>query len=300
MVIVMLGEKADIEEAIKKHMHSILNSSRVSPECSIMEEMLKPIKNEILRTTRDVELIFVFGSYALGTMHKHSDIDVRVLTKSKPRRKHSFSFIDYRGEKILLTLHFGTFSQVKGYFKDPKSWIWEYESVKQAKVLYDKNHNMEKLQAEVDKHKISPKDFLQFVPTEASGLLEYVGKLRHAYSERDELNILYAARTIAEICYNILRPFNAVWKYKSESETFPSLIKLENKPKHYARDFKICYGLALEKRTNQMIFNSAMRLARETTSFLRKNLDETTIKDKEFLQLFNSKEYRDFLQMHGN
>jgi len=261
-----------------------------------MEEMLKSIKNTILRTTRDVELIFVFGSCAIGTMHGHSDIDVRVLTKTKPTKKHAFSFVDYQGRKILLTLHFGTFSQLKSYFKDPKSWIWEYESVKHAKVLFDRNHNMEKLQAELEKHEFSPKDFLQFVPTEASYLLEYVGKMRYAYSERDELNILYAAHAIAEICYNILRPFNALWKYKSESETYPSFIKLENKPKHYAEDFKTCYGLTLKKRSNQLIFKSAMRLAKETTSFLRKNLDETAIRDKEFLQFFNSKEYKDFLR----
>jgi hypothetical protein len=49
--------------------------------------------------------------------------------------------------------------------------------------------------------------------------------------------MLYAARTIAEICYNILIPFNAVWKYKSESETYPSH-QLENKPKHYVEDSK--------------------------------------------------------------
>ena len=120
--------------------------------------------------------------------------------------------------------------------------------------------------------------------------------MRHAYSERDELNILYAARTIAEICCNILRPFNAVWKYQSESETYTSFIKLENKPKHYAEDFKICYGLTLKKRSSRLIFKSAMRLAKETTSFLRKNLDETAIRDKEFLQFFNSKEYKDFLR----
>ena len=91
-----------------------------------MEEMLESIKNTILKTARDVELIFVFGSYALGTMHEHSDIDVRVLTKGKPTKKHGFSFVNHNGRNILLTLHFGTFSQVKSYFKDPKSWIWEY------------------------------------------------------------------------------------------------------------------------------------------------------------------------------
>jgi hypothetical protein len=163
-------------------------------------------------------------------------------------------------------------------------------------VLFDKDDNMRKLQIELDKHQFTSKDFLQFVPTEASALLEYVGKMRHAYSEKDELNILYAAHIIAEICYNILRPFNAIWKYQSESETYSSFIKLENKPKHYVEDFKICYGLTLKKRTNRLIFNSAMRLARETTSFLRKNLDKTAIDDKEFLRFFNSKEYRDFLR----
>lgn len=100
---------------------------------------------------------------------------------------------------------------------------------------------------------------------------------------------------IAEICYNLLRPFNPVWKYASEGETYSAFIELKNKPRYYVEDFKICYGLTTEKRSIDAIYRSALRLGRETTNFLRKNKVETKIKDKEFLQFFKSKEYTDFL-----
>jgi len=154
---------------------------------------------------------------------------------------------------------------------------------------------MKKLRDELEKRRVSSEDFFKEIPVEASYLLEYVGKLKNAYSSGDELNIIFAARSIAEICYNILRPFNPVWKYTTEKETYSSFIELQNKPTHYVEDFKTCYGLITEKKSVNVIFRSAKRLARETTDFLRKNKIEQKINDKDFLQFFNSIEYRDFL-----
>lgn len=260
-----------------------------------MEKLLENIKEEILKTTSDVELILAYGSYAFGKMQKYSDIDLAVFTRTRTNRKSIFRFAEHEGRNILITVHFYQLSKKLKECRKPQEWIWD-AAYKRAKVLFDRNQNMDKMKAELEKHKVLPESFLQFVPTEASGLLEYVGKLKNAYLHEDTLNILYAARTIAEICYNILRPFNPVWEYASESETYPSFIELETKPKHYVEDFKTSYGLTLKKRSNRSVFNSAMRLARETTEFLRKNLDETRIEDKEFLHLFNSQEYRDFLR----
>jgi len=259
-----------------------------------MEKLLGNIRDEILKTTSDVELIIAYGSYAFGKMQQYSDIDLAVFTRTRTDRKSIFRFAEHERRKILITVHFNQLSKKLKEFKKPQEWIWD-TAYKHAKVLFDRNQNMDKIEAELEKHKVSPEDFLQFVPTEASGLLEYVGKLKNAYLQKDTLNILYAARTIAEICYNILRPFNPVREYTSESQTYPSFIELENKPKHYLEDLKTSYGLTLKKRSSRSVFNSAMRLAKETTEFLRKNLDETRIKDKEFLRLFNSREYRDFL-----
>jgi predicted nucleotidyltransferase len=260
-----------------------------------MEKTLEDIKNEILKTTSDIELILVYGSYAFGKMHKYSDIDIAAFTRKTPARKSIFRFADHEKARALLTIHFKQFSKALGDFKKPEEWIWD-AAYKYAKVLFDRNHNMDKLKAELDKHKVTSEDFFQYIPREASEVLEYVGKLKNAYRQKDALNVLYAARTIAEICYNILRPFNPVWLYTSESEIYPTFLSLKNKPKHYVDDFKICSGLTLKKRSTRLIFNSAMRLTRETTDFLRRNLDETRMKDKEFLKFLNSKEYTDFLR----
>jgi len=261
-----------------------------------MEKALEEIKKEILEKVKDVELIFVSGSYAFGRMQRYSDIDMDVLTKTKPKKTHIFRFIEQDGRKVLLTIHFRKLSEVPKRFKDPKEWVWDYESYRHTVVLFDKNQNMAKIKEELEKHKVSSEDFFKFVPLEASYLLEYVGKLKNAYLVEDELNVLYAARTIAELCYDILKPFNPVWKYTSETETYSSFIELKNKPRHYAEDFKICYGLTMKKRSIKAIYRSAMRLARETINFLRKNKVETKIKDKEFLHFFNSREYIDFLR----
>jgi len=261
-----------------------------------MDKILEEVKEEILEKVKDTELIFVSGSYALGKMQSHSDIDLKVVTRNKPKREHIFRFVEHEGRKILLTIHFYKFSHVLRKIRKPEEWVWAYMSYGNAKVLFDKEQNMEKIRAELERHKVSSEDFFRFVPVEASFLLEYVGKLKNAYMAKDELNVFYAARMIAEICYTILKAFNPVWKYSTERETYPALLELKNKPEHYVEDFKVCYGLTMEKRSIAAIYESAMRLVRETTNYLRKNKIETKIKDKEFLQFFKSREYKGFLK----
>lgn len=262
-----------------------------------MDKTLEGIRKEILEKIKDVELIFVSGSYAFEKMQRYSDIDLKVLTRIKPRREHIFRFVEHEGRKVLLTIHFYKLSHVLRKIRKPEEWVWAYMSYKHAKVVFDRNQNMEKLKAELEKCKVSSEDFFKFVPVEASYLLEYVGKLKNAYLEKDELNVIYAARSVAEICYTILKPFNPVWKYTSERETYLSFLELENKPRHYVEDFKMCYGLTMKKRTMNDICKSAMRLAKETTDFLRKSKIETKIRDKEFLHFFKSRGYTDFLKV---
>jgi predicted nucleotidyltransferase len=261
-----------------------------------MEEALEEIKKEILAKTKDVELIFVSGSYAFGKMQKYSDIDMKVLTRSKPRREFVFRFIEHEGKRVLLTIHFYKLSHVFRKIREPKEWVWADKAYGHAKVLFDRDQNMKKLRAELKEQQVSPDYFFRFVPIEASFLLEYVGKLKNAYIENDELNIIYAARSIAEICYAILKPLNPVWTYVSERETYQALLGLQNKPKHYVEDFKVCYSLTMKERSTEAICKAAMRLAQETTDFLRSNKIETKVKDQEFLELFRSKEYTDFLR----
>ena len=260
-----------------------------------LEKVLDEIKNEILKTTGNVELIFVYGSYAFGKMQKYSDIDVAVFTRTGTRRKSTFRFVEHCGQKVLVTVHFKQFSKAIGQFRKPEEWVWD-AAYEHAKVLYDRDQNMDRLKKELSKHRVASKDFLESVPDQACYLLEHVGKLRNAFSQDDELNLLYAARAIAEMCYSILRPFNPVWIYKSESETYLSFLGLRNKPKHYVEDFKTCYGLTLKKRPKDLLLTSGIRLATETSDFLRKHLAETGTRDKDFIEFLNSKDYRDFVK----
>lgn len=263
---------------------------------SYAEKLLNKIKKEILAETADVELIFVSGSYVVGKMGPHSDIDIKVLTATKPRKKRLFQFVKCNKRNVLLTVHFDKLAHVIKEIRKPEEWVWAYEYYKRALVLYDKDHNMKKILKELERHKISQDYFFKFIPEEASYLPEYVGKLKNAYLEGDELNLFYAARVIAQICYNLLRPFNPVWKYTSERETYTAFLSLKNKPKNYVKDFKICYGITTERRPLKKVYESALRLARETVEFLKLNRVEEKIKDKDFVKFFKSKMYSDFLK----
>lgn len=262
----------------------------------VMIKILEEIKKEILEKTKDVELIFVSGSYVFGNMQKYSDIDLMVLTRTKSERDCIFKFVKYNSGKILMSIHFDKLSKILKEIKAPEEWIWAYGFYNHAKVLYDRKQNIQKIKEKLEKHRVSSETFFKFIPNIASGLLEDIGKLKNAYINKDELNIFYAAHGIAGACYELLRPFNPVWRYTSERETYLSFIKLKNKPEHYIEDFKICYGITTKKRNIDMIYKSALRVAKETVDFLKRNKIETKVKDKDFLKFFESKEYIDFLE----
>jgi predicted nucleotidyltransferase len=260
----------------------------------VMIRILDEIKKEILEKTKDVELIFVSGSYVFRNMQKYSDLDLMVLTRTKSDRDCIFKFVEYNSRKILISIHLDKLSNVLKEIKKPEEWLWAYEFYNHAKVLYDINQSIQKIKHQLKRYQVSSETFFIFIPNIASGFLEDIGKLKNAYINKDELNIFYAAPGIASACYELLRPFNPVWRYISEKETYLSFIKLKNKPEHYIEDFKICYGITMKERDIDMIYQSALRIAKETIAFLKRNKIETKVKDKNFLKFFESKEYIDF------
>jgi len=85
-----------------------------------MERTLEELKEEILERQKGVELILISGSYAFGKMQKHSDVDMGVLTRNKPKKTHIFRFIEQDGRKVLLTHTFSKILRGKKKFQRPK------------------------------------------------------------------------------------------------------------------------------------------------------------------------------------
>lgn len=262
-----------------------------------MIELFTEIKNEILRKFKDIELIFISGSYAMGTFQRYSDIDFEVITKAKPEKDLIFKFVKYGNRDYLVTIYFRSMSQVLDVeVKNPNEWVWSYESYKRALVLFDRDNNFKKILDAHEKHYVTPETFIKELPYYGYELVEYVCKLKNAYLNQDELNVLYAARIIAKKCYFLLRVLNPVWRYTTERETYRSYIELKNRPEHYVDDFKICCGITMKERTLEMVFKSGLRIARETVEFLKENKIEEKIKDQEFLKFFSDPRYMKFLE----
>lgn len=55
------------------------------------------------------------------------------------------------------------FSHVLREIGKPKEWVWSYKYYRNAIVLFDRDHNMEKISAELETHEISHY-FLKFIP----------------------------------------------------------------------------------------------------------------------------------------
>lgn len=73
--------------------------------------------------------------------------------------------------------------------------------------------------------------------------------------------------------------------YNSILLNYGAASNLEIVPAHFKEDFRVCMGIE-ENISHEKIYNSAIRITKETIEFLNKqNLKE--IKNKEFFDLLN-------------
>jgi hypothetical protein len=113
-------------------------------------------------------------------------------------------------------------------------------------------------------------------------IIEYSGKLRNGWRNRDEYMTRYAAQIIAQHVERAIIALNNI-SIVSENYVWRQVLKAKKRPSHLGIDYPIARGIRATKKTSK-IYRSTMRLCSETLRLIRKDLRDKA-EHKRFLTL---------------
>jgi hypothetical protein len=211
--------------------------------------------------------IGVNGSVARGQPNVYSDIDLFAIMPPG-KRPARLSYLDSGCYVIVYFLGLRKDASPQGI-----DFFWARGGALSTRILYDPRHILTR-QIKFRKSSRPSKDSLESILLDSySNTIEYAGKLRNGWRDRDEYLTRYAARIIAERSQNAVIALNNI-SPMSENLVWHQTMRARKKPRHFKTDYPIAYGLVGTNRT-QSVFSSGLRLARETLELIRKESTDT-------------------------
>src|SRR6266849_6039648 len=138
--------------------------------------------------------ILVHGSVARGEPGPFSDIDMLAVTNEN-RKPSEFSYFD---GVVYVGVGFMSVAELEKEFAEPKAFFWARGSAKATRVLYDPKGILKRIIARWRSAKPSQPILEKSLWDAYHNIIEYSGKLRNGWRNRDEYMMRYAAQIIAE------------------------------------------------------------------------------------------------------
>src|SRR5436309_2578680 len=207
--------------------------------------------------------VLVHGSVARGEPGPFSDIDLLAVT-SRGKKPSEFSYFD---RDIYVGVGFLRIAELELEFSDPKAFSWARGSEKSTRVLYDPKGILKRIRARWRLAKPSKQLLEKSLWDAYHNIIEYSGKLRNGWHNRDEFMTRYAAQVIAEHVERAIIALNDL-SIISENYLWHQVLKAKKKPSHLRIDYPIARGIRGTKETSK-IYRSALRLCSETLRLIR-------------------------------
>jgi len=210
--------------------------------------------------------VMVHGSVARGEPGPFSDIDLVAVT-SRGRKPSEFSYFD--GD-IYVGVGFLRVAELEREFSDSKAFFWARGSARATKVFDDPKGILKRILARWRSAKPSQPILEKSLWDTYHNIIEYSGKLRNGWRNRDEYLTRYAAQVIAEHVERSIIALNDL-SIISENYLWHQVLKAKKKPSHLGTDYPIARGIRGTKETSK-IYRSALRLCGETLWLIRNDL----------------------------
>ncbi len=222
--------------------------------------------------------VLVHGSVARGEPGPFSDIDLVAVT-GRGKKPSAFSYFD-RG--IYVGVGFLRVRHLEKEFNDPEEFFWARGSAKATRVLYDPKGILKRILVRWRQAKPSQQILETSLWDMYHNLIEYSGKLRNGYRNRDEYMTRHAARVIAQCVERTIIALNDI-SIISENYVWHQVSKAKKKPKHVRTDYPIALGIRGTRETSK-VYRSALRLCKETLRLVKKEFAERA-KHRRFREL---------------
>ncbi len=212
--------------------------------------------------------VLVHGSVARGEPGPFSDIDLLAVI-SRGKKPSEFSYFD---GGIYVGVGFLRVADLEREFRDPKGFFWARGSAKATRVLYDPKGILKRILVRWRLARPSHKILEESLWDMYHNIIEYSGKLRNGWRNRDEYLTRYAARVIAQCVERAIVALNDI-SIISENYLWHQVLRARKKPRHLGTDYPIALGIRGTKDTSK-VYESALRLCRETLCLVKKEFGE--------------------------
>src|SRR3989475_5333444 len=210
--------------------------------------------------------VMVHGSVARREPGPFSDIDLVAVTV-RGRKPSEFSYFD--GD-IYVGVGFLRVTELEREFSDPKAFFWARGSAKATRVLYDPKGVLKRIIARWRLAKPSQQILEKSLWDMYHNIIEYSGKMRNGWRNRDEYMTRYAAQVIAQHVERAIIALNDI-SIISENYLWHQVLKAKKKPSHLRIDYPIARGIRGTKEISKT-YRSALRLCIETLRLIRNEL----------------------------
>jgi predicted nucleotidyltransferase len=210
--------------------------------------------------------MLVHGSVARGEPGPFSDIDLVAVT-SRGKKPSEFSYFD--GD-MYVGVGFLRVAELEREFGDPKAFFWARGSAKATRVLYDPKGILKPILARWRSAKPSQPILEKSLWDMYHNIIEYSGKLRNGWRNRDEYMTRYAAQVIAQHVERAIIALNDI-SIISENYLWHQVLKAKKRPGHFDIDYPIARGIRGTKE-NSKVYRSSLRLSSETLQLIRNEL----------------------------
>jgi predicted nucleotidyltransferase len=212
--------------------------------------------------------MLVHGSVARGEPGPFSDIDLVAVT-SRGKKPSEFSYFD--GD-IYVGVGFLRVAELESEFSDPKAFFWARGSAKATRVHYDPKDVLRRILARWKLAEPSQQILEKSLWDTYHNIIEYSGKLRNGWRNRDEYITRYAAQVIAQHVERAIIALNDL-SIISENYVWHQVLKAKKRPSHLGIDYPIARGLRGTKETSN-VYRSALRLCSETLRLIRNDFGQ--------------------------
>ena len=212
--------------------------------------------------------VLIHGSVARGEPGPFSDIDLVAVT-GRGKKPSEFSYFD---EDMYVGVGFLRVAELEREFSDPKTFFWARGSAKATRVLYDPKGILRRTLARWRLAKPSQQILEKSLWDDYHNIIEYSGKLRNGWRNRDEYLTGYSARVIGQHAERAIIALNDL-SIISENYLWHQVLKARKRPRHLGTDFPVALGIKGTKETSK-VYRSALRLCSETLRLIRNNFRE--------------------------
>src|SRR3989338_1240362 len=116
----------------------------------MLPKEVRPYIEDIIRRNRNIKFVVLYGSFALGTQKRWSDVDIGIYFTGKDI-PHSSMILDIEGYR-LVSFICRDLSKIKAHLRDPYNWIHFVKRIQNSQLVYQKRSSFEDFKKFITKH----------------------------------------------------------------------------------------------------------------------------------------------------